>query len=147
MRAAAALEGITITVAGTCHLPEQLECRISDLLTEFSIQYSVTILSVGCNEGCTHHQGVHLFLEIISHGEIADFKNIATLIEGSEKDHVIIHEILFLASGTISSFQASNENNPRFQMCDAFLSKKLTDSTVFVYKESDDTQEDDPSLH
>ena len=145
MCTAAAIEGITITAAGTCHLPEQLESIIAKLLMDFSIDYSENILAVGCNESCSHQEGIHFFLEICNDTQSTDLRNIASLIISSQKDHVFIQEIVFLTKGTISSFQTTTEKYPRFLIRDAYLTKKLTNDIVFIYKTCDDDVEDKSS--
>ena len=134
---AAAIEGITIPIAGKTHLPEHIEAELSKVLREFNVDYFETIIAVGCNESCPHKDGAHIFIEMSIEKEPLDLNNISTILIGSLKDHILIQGVVFLSKGTVTSFQET-EQVPRFLLRDAFLTKKLSDSIVFIHNNQDE---------
>ena len=145
LRTASAIDGITITVNGLCHLPEHLESNISQLLSEFSIECSDSILAVGCNESCSHKPGVHFFFEVADNTKKIDTHSD---IDCWFINRPCIHtRNCFLDQRSYSIFSRNIETYPRFLIRDAFIIRQFKDSIDFIYRvctydEEDDTEED-----
>ena len=119
MRTASAIDRITITVNGLCHLSEHLESNISQLHSEFSTECSDSTLAVGCNVSCSHKPGVHSFFEVAGDTKKIDIRSD---IDCWFRNRPCIHtRNCFLDQGNYSIFSINIETYPRFLIRDVCL--------------------------
>ena len=89
--------------SGVRHLPAILEGVVREAMTLNKLNISGNIITVNCNESCSHTEGLHVFLEIDKSSMLVIlFMDDSTIIRASLKEHAIVHDIVYIDNGSYS---------------------------------------------